>query len=551
MTSDVARGGRASIVDEMPLTPGPTLTCGLSASPDGKFLLHTALRPDHFSFAVPWSRFGSRVELLNLAEKDTHPVLLQDASAVESLPIGHDAVRTGPRGLAWRPDRAASLYWAEALDGGDPKVKPDHGARDAVYMLEAPFDSQPVELARTATRYQHVRWGGDGAALVWERWYHSRKTIVSRLPPGGCTAQMEPYMQYDFSDVYQHPGYLLLATHYLLLTTYCVLLTTYYMQYDFSDLCRHPGTPLMEEGPFGRSVLRRHGSGGLLWTGNGASEEGARPFIDERGYEDGVKRRRLWRGAVGCYDDPDAVLAPLAAGRVAPGAVQAGALLVFMSRRQTQTQPPQLLLRAVSAVSAAAADEDSVEDSSEIIATLNDPPHPQPLLQGVTKQLIKYNRADGCQLSGTLYTPQGYDALQDGTLPTILWAYPREYKSKTSAGRVHGSEHSFTTVSWGSPLFWLSRGYAILDGFAAPIVGEGDTPENDNYVSQLVMNAEAAVAELRRRGVSDHRLAIGGHSYGAFMTANLLARTGYRMLVTTSYAMLLRTRDHLLLTHEQ
>jgi len=159
------------------------------------------------------------------------------------------------------------------------------------------------------------------------------------------------------------------------------------------------------------------------------------------------------------------------------------------------------------------------------VATLSDPEHPQPSLRGIDKQLIKYQRADGLQLSGTLYTPRGYDVVRDGPLPTILWAYPREYKSKGSAGQVRGSEHTFTMINYSSPLFWLTRGYAVLDAFAMPILGEGDQPANDAYVEQLILNAEAAVAELQRRGVSDHRLAVGGHSYGAFMTANLLART--------------------------
>ena len=145
--------------------------------------------------------------------------------------------------------------------------------------------------------------------------------------------------------------------------------------------------------------------------------------------------------------------------------------------------------------------------------------------KGVNKALIKYERADGVALSGTLYTPAGYDADVDGPLPTILWAYPREFKSAASAGQVRGSEHTFTMVHWASPLFWLTRGYAVLDGFAMPIIGEGDEDENDNFVEQLQMNAEAAVTALQERGVSDHRLAVGGHSYGAFMTANLLART--------------------------
>jgi dipeptidyl aminopeptidase/acylaminoacyl peptidase len=298
------------------------------------------------------------------------------------------------------------------------------------------------------------------------------------------------------------------------------------MEYDFSDAYGHPGTPLLERGPWGRAVLRKVGEDGMLWAGDGASAEGLRPFVDERGWSDCKRRRRLWRASVGCYEYPVKVLSKGAARRVAPE-VEADVELLLISRRQTQEQPPQVLLRAASAPSAAAASDGAKSDDSRVLATLSDPPHPQPTLKGVGKSLIKYERADGVGLSGTLYTPAGYEPCRDGPLPTILWAYPREFKSKKSAGQVRGSEHTFTVVNWGSPLFWLTQGYAVLDGFAMPIIGEGEEHENDRYVEQLRMNAEAAVKELRRRGVSDHRLAVGGHSYGAFMTANLLAHTDF------------------------
>ena len=153
-------------------------------------------------------------------------------------------------------------------------------------------------------------------------------------------------------------------------------------------------------------MLRRHGEG-LLWEGAGASEDGARPFIDLRGAEDGAWARRLWRGAVGCYDNPYALLSASAARRAAAAAVEGGAELLLLSRRQSQTQPPQLLLRGITAASSAAADGGGAADESRVVASLSDPPHPQPGLIGVRKQLIKYTRADGTLLSGTLLTPAG------------------------------------------------------------------------------------------------------------------------------------------------
>ncbi|RME00388.1 MAG: S9 family peptidase, partial [Calditrichaeota bacterium] len=128
-------------------------------------------------------------------------------------------------------------------------------------------------------------------------------------------------------------------------------------------------------------------------------------------------------------------------------------------------------------------------------------------------------------LSATLYLPPGYTKEQ-GRLPVFMWAYPREYKSARAASQVTDSPYRFPRLSWGSPLFWLTQGFAILDGPTMPIVGEGDKEPNDTYVEQLVASARAAVETLVHRGIADpDRIAIGGHSYGAFMAANLLAHS--------------------------
>jgi dipeptidyl aminopeptidase/acylaminoacyl peptidase len=153
-------------------------------------------------------------------------------------------------------------------------------------------------------------------------------------------------------------------------------------------------------------------------------------------------------------------------------------------------------------------------------------PHPTPQLAGIQKELIRYNREDGLDLTATLYTPAGYDPAVDGPLPMLMWAYPREFKSADAAGQVNDSPYRFDWVGWWSPVLWLTQGYAALDGPTMPIIGEGDAEPNDTYVEQLVASAAAAVDEVVRRGVADrHRIAIGGHSYGAFMTANLLAHS--------------------------
>jgi dipeptidyl aminopeptidase/acylaminoacyl peptidase len=149
-----------------------------------------------------------------------------------------------------------------------------------------------------------------------------------------------------------------------------------------------------------------------------------------------------------------------------------------------------------------------------------------PQLANIQKELITYQRADGVKLSGTLYLPAGYDPKRDGPLPTVLWAYPTEYKSADAASQVDRSPYEFNRVWHSSPLVWLTRGFAVLDDPKLPIIGQGDTEPNDSYIEQLVSGAQAAVDEVVKRGVADRkRIAVGGHSYGAFMTANLLAHS--------------------------
>jgi dipeptidyl aminopeptidase/acylaminoacyl peptidase len=108
----------------------------------------------------------------------------------------------------------------------------------------------------------------------------------------------------------------------------------------------------------------------------------------------------------------------------------------------------------------------------------------------------------------------------------VIWAYPIEYKSAADAAQVRGSRYTFTRINYGSPIFWVTQGYAVLDAAEMPIVGEGGKEPNDNFIPQLHLNAHAAIKKLSDMGVGDsNRVAVGGHSYGAFMTANLLAHT--------------------------
>ncbi len=250
-----------------------------------------------------------------------------------------------------------------------------------------------------------------------------------------------------------------------------------------------PGQPVMVTDESGHRVMLQDGRHVYL-RGAGASDEGDRPFLDRLDLRSG-ETERLWRAASETYET---VVAVLDEGRV-------------LTRFESKTEPPNYYLR------------DLDRDQRVALTTFEDP---APELNGVTKQFVVYERDDGVRLSGTLYLPPDY---QEGTrLPTVVWAYPREYVNPDVAGQVRGSPHRFTRISGPSHLFFLTQGYAVFDGPTMPIIG-GDTA-NNSYVDQLVSSARAAVDKVVEMGVADPaRVGVGGHSYGAFMTANLLAHS--------------------------
>ncbi|MBI2300508.1 MAG: prolyl oligopeptidase family serine peptidase [Armatimonadetes bacterium] len=261
---------------------------------------------------------------------------------------------------------------------------------------------------------------------------------------------------------------------------------------SFEDRYSDPGTPLMRPAGNGRHVLHRL-DGALLFLGQGASPEGDRPFVDRLDLATG-ETTRLWRSEAPWFERPVALLD------------EAGPRLLTV--RESPAEPPNYHAR------------DLATGELRPVTTFR---HPYPDLRDVRKELIRYPRDDGVQLTATLYTPPGWSP-DHGPLPTLLWAYPREFKSADAAGQVTDSPYRFPRISPHGPLPMLTQGWAVLDGPTMPIIGEGDTEANDTYVAQLVASARAAVEELVRRGVgSADRLAVGGHSYGAFMTANLLA----------------------------
>jgi dipeptidyl aminopeptidase/acylaminoacyl peptidase len=333
--------------------------------------------------------------------------------------------------------------------------------RDKVFVLDAPFSAGPRELTSLGLRYAGLEWGDDDLALVYESWWKTRRQKVWRVRPGDLSAAPELLFDRSYEDRYSDPG--------------------------------RPDTRTNE---YGRSVIRRSPDRDAVYlVGAGASPEGDRPFLDRYDLATGGTTR-LFQSEAPWYEAPVALLDPAA-----------GALL---TRRESPDTPPNYFERNV---------------ASGDLRAVTDFPHPAPELTEVRKELIRYTRADGVDLTGTLYLPPGWEPA-DGLLPAVLWAYPTEYKSADAAGQVTDSPYRFVRASAWSPHIWTLIGYAVLDDPSLPIIGEGDDEPNDTYVEQLVAGAEAAVRELARREVGDPaRMAIGGHSYGAFMTANLLAHS--------------------------
>jgi dipeptidyl aminopeptidase/acylaminoacyl peptidase len=254
------------------------------------------------------------------------------------------------------------------------------------------------------------------------------------------------------------------------------------------DAYNDPGDFVIRSDGTGRRFVLEEG-GHVFLAGGGGSPQGDHPFLDRLDLET-LGTDRLFQSEAGTYEF---VLAPLdESGRI------------ILTRFETTSDPPNYFVR-------------DLEDGRR--RALTDFPDPAPELDGVEKQLITYWREDGIELSATLYLPAGYRPGE--RLPTVLWAYPREYTDPRVASQVRGSPHRFTGVAGASHLFLLTQGYAVLDGPAMPIVGEEG---NDTFVEQLVMSAKAAVDKVVAMGVADpRRIGVGGHSYGAFMTANLLA----------------------------
>ncbi len=415
-----------------------------------------------FSRRVAWGRFAHAYELWD-AQGRLERTLFQ-LPAAEEVPIQGEP--EGPRAVGWRQSAPATLVWLEALDGGDPARTAEH--RDHLMTLQAPFSATPAELWRARHRIQGWWWGEDGTLLVEEYARERRWTSTWLLNADDPSVTPVTIMDHSAKDRYGDPG-----------------------------------TPLTHWSPTGARLLRMSGDA-IFLVGDGASAQGERPFVDRRSLRDGSVER-LFRAAPGTYEslvdllDEDTLL----------------------TRRESPTEPPNLQIRALGApIPDAPAGEAQRQSTPAAVTHYADP---TPIVRQVQKRLVTTTRADGVTISFKLYLPPGY---QEGTrLPTVLTAYPFEYSDAATASQIAGSDQTFTQLRGTSPLFLVLSGYAVLSETSMPVIGDPETAY-DSFVQQLVMNAEAAVSEATRLGVTDpERVGVWGHSHGALMVATLLAHS--------------------------
>jgi len=252
----------------------------------------------------------------------------------------------------------------------------------------------------------------------------------------------------------------------------------------------NPGFPVFKTTPSGEEVIRKE-NGWIYLAGSGSSPKGDMPFLDKYNLKT-LEKQRLFQCSEGSYESFISF--------------SGNSRTQIITNYESKKDPPNYC---------------QYDLKKKKRSALTDYRDPVPQMTGLKKQLVKYEREDGVQLSGTLYLPPDYK--EGEKRPLIVWAYPIEFSDAQTAGQVSGSPNRFTFFRGSSQLFFLTQGYVVLDRAQMPVIGDAKTM-NDSLVEQLVANSKAAIDKLDAMGIIDpKRVGIGGHSYGAFMTANVLA----------------------------
>lgn len=424
-------------------------------SPDGQYLLTTTIKRP-FSYVVSLRSFPQETAVYDL--EGGLVKVVNEVPLTEIQPKGFSSTRTGKRNMYWRGDKPASLYYVEALDGGDATKEAAY--RDELFSWDAPFEGQVESLIKIADRFFRVIWGDEEHALVYTNWYDTRSEKIFVLNP--LSKDHRLVSERNSQDVYNHPG----DVH--------TVRNTYGSRVMYVDKDKS------------------------YWVSEGYTKKGQFPYIAEMDFKTLDRRHIYTVDNPGKKEDIVSLID-----------VKKGDILISV---QSPTEYPNFYLKNINKGKTTA---------------LTNFESPFQGLVGVHKEVIHYKREDGVDLSGTLYLPAAYDReTKAEKLPLLVWAYPTEYKDRATAGQSTANPNAFTFPSYGSFVYWVAKGYAVLDNAAFPIIGEGGEEPNDTFIEQLVANGAAAVDAVDKLGYIDRsRVGVGGHSYGAFMTANLLSHS--------------------------
>jgi len=332
--------------------------------------------------------------------------------------------------------------------------------RDEVFQQDAPFTGKITSLLKTKDRYRFIQWGNDNTALAYDFWWNTRNIRTYLFNPSDNSQEAKIVFDRNYQDIYSNPGNFVTTKN------------------DFDEY-----------------VLDLDNNNAYL-IGDGYSDAGKFPFVDEINLES-LETNRLYHSTLTEQLEDISMALNAKQGE-------------YVVRLESKNEYPNYYIR-------------NIKKRIELIP-LTTFENPFKSIQNVKKEVIKYNREDGLELTGTLYLPTDYEASKK--YPMVLWAYPQEFKDKSSAGQNTKSSNEFTYPWYGSPIYWVTRGYVVLDDASFPIVGEGDEEPNDTFIKQLVANGRAAIDAVDDLGYIDrNKVAVGGHSYGAFMTANLLSHS--------------------------
>lgn len=426
-------------------------------SPDGKYVLVEILHKP-YSYMVPYNKFSTTTVIYD--SKGNEIDTIEEVPSLESIPKGSMSTISSRREITWRSDKPSTIYWVQAMDGGDPEKNVDY--RDEIFELQSPFKGLPISLVKIKNRYAGIIWGNKDYAVVIDQWKPTQNINTYVFNPSVSNSSPELLFTQKYRDIYNDPG-------------------------DF-DVIRNQ---------YGYYILNMD-SNSVFLIGQGYCDKGKYPFIDRVNLETKKKER--------VYQSKNKTKSLTIESVVS---IKNNEILVSI---QSPTEYPNFYLLNYK--------------KHRFVNKLTNFDNPFKSIEGVYKQVVKYNRPDGVPLTGVLYLPKAYDRVKKTKLPMLLWAYPHEYKDKNTAGQSTVNLNNFTYVHYESPILWVLKGYAVFDEVSFPIVGEGENFPNDTFIEQLITDAKSAIDAVDSLGYIDrNRIAVGGQSYGAFLSANLLTHS--------------------------